>query len=65
MYIKIFEISPALLELANPLTYSHYVLEVLFGLLLVFEDQVSAKSLGCRIDETCLNSKSLVHVTIS
>lgn len=45
MYIKIFKISPALLELANPLTYSYYVFEVLFGLLLAFEDKISANPL--------------------
>lgn len=40
MCIKIQKKKP-LLEPANPLIYFHYALEILFGLLLDFDDKIS------------------------
>lgn len=45
MCIKIKKKSPALLEPTNPLNHFHYALEILFGLLLDFDDKISVNLL--------------------
>ena len=52
--------SPALLEPADPLTYFHYALEILVGLLLDFDGKISVNLLVVEYMELACTVKSRI-----